>query len=249
MNKIYLVLLTLIFSLNINAQENLLQEANEVYKIGKYSEAVEAYENIVNSNLEAPELYFNLGNAYYRTGNIPAAILNYERASLLDPSDSDIKYNLEMSKKMIKDKIEGIPHFFINRWITKLIMTQSSDAWAWFSIITFILVLIALLMFLFTSSVSIKKFTFFISVLLLTVSVLAMSFSFSQKKRLERREYAIIFAPSVTIKGSPDKSGTELFLLHEGTKVKILETLGEWANIQLSDGNEGWILLENIERI
>lgn len=249
MNKIYLALLALIFSFNLSAQEDLLKKANDIYKTGKYKEAVEAYENIVNTNLEAPELYYNLGNAYYKTGNIPAAILNYERALLLDPSDSDIKYNLEMSRKMIKDKIEAIPQFFLDKWINNIIMMQSSDSWAWFSGITFILVLIALLMFFFTSSSSVKKFTFTISILLIIISAIAMGFSYSQKKRLEKREHAIIFSPSVTIKGSPDESGTDLFLLHEGTKVKILETLGEWANIQLSDGNEGWISLEAIKRI
>lgn len=249
MNRIYLALLALLFSLNLSAQEDLLKKANDIYKTGKYSEAVEAYENIVNTNLEAPELYFNLGNAYYKTGNVPAAILNYERALLLSPGDRDIKYNLEMSRKMVVDKIEAIPQFFLNRWITNITMNMSSDSWAWFSIVTFVLVLALVLAFLFSSSASLKKLSFSLAIILLLVSVITFSFSYSQKKKLENREHAIIFAPSVTIKGSPDDSGTDLFLLHEGTKVKVLETLGEWANIQVSDGNEGWIALSEIKII
>lgn len=249
MNRIYLALLAFLFSFNLSAQDDVLKNANEIYKTGKYKEAVEAYESIVESNKEAPELYFNLGNAYYKTGNIPAAILNYERALLLDPSDSDIKYNLEMSRKMVVDKIESIPQFFFDRWMNNIIQTRSSDSWAWFSIVTFIIVLVLALVFFFTSSSSRKKLAFGLAIVMFIISVIAFGFSYSQKQKLANREHAIIFAPSVTIKGSPDNSGTDLFLLHEGTKVKVLETLGKWANIQLSDGNEGWILIESIKII
>lgn len=249
MNRIYLALLALIISFNLSAQEGVMKNANNLYQSGKYKEAAEAYENILNTNQEAPELYFNLGNAYYKIGNIPAAILNYERALLLSPGDSDIKYNLDMSRKMVVDKIEAIPQFFLNRWINGVIMTMSSDAWAWFSIVTFILMLVLALSFFFSSSTSIKKMSFSLAVILLIMAVTTFSFSYTQKKKLENRDYAIIFSPSVTIKGSPDESGTDLFLLHEGTKVKVLETLGKWANIQVSDGNEGWIAQSDIEII
>ncbi len=249
MNRIYLVLLALMFSFNLSAQEGSMKDANNLYQSGKFKEAVEAYENIIKTNQEAPELYFNLGNAYYKTGNVPAAILNYERALLLSPGDSDIKYNLEMSRKMVVDKLEAIPQFFLNRWINGIVMTMSSNAWAWVSIVTFILVLVLALAFFFSSTTSLKKLSFGLAIILLLMSVTAFSFSYSQKKKLENRNQAIIFAPSVTIKGSPDESGTDLFLLHEGTKVKVLETLGEWANIQVSDGNEGWIAQSAIEII
>jgi len=126
---------------------------------------------------------------------------------------------------------------------------MSSNSWAWFSIVTFILVLALALAFFFSSSASLKKLSFSLAIILLLVSVTTFSFSYSQKKKLENRDKAIIFAPSVTIKGSPDDSGTDLFLLHEGTKVKVLETLGEWANIQVSDGNEGWIAQSTIKII
>lgn len=240
-NRICLTLLALILSFSLSAQEGAMKDANNLYQSGQYQKAIEAYESIINTNQEAPELYYNLGNAYYKTGDVPSAILNYERALLLSPGDRDIKYNLEMSRKMVVDKLEAIPQFFLNRWINSIIMTMSSNAWAWFSIVTFILVLLFALFFFFSISTSLKKLSFSLSIIFLFMSVTTFSFSYSQKQKLENRNQAIIFAPSVTIKGSPDDSGTDLFLLHEGTKVKVLETLGEWANIQVSDGNEGWI--------
>lgn len=235
---IYIIILSLVF---VVSKAQNIEEANALYKAGKYQEAVDAYESILTQNLESSTLYFNLGNAYYKLNKVAPAILNYERAKLLNPTDRDINYNLRMSRTLVTDKIDTIPVFFLNRWMETLIMSLTSDNWAIVSVFSFCIVLALIIMFFFSSSRRIKKLTFSFSLVMLIFVISSAIFAKLQKTRLTEREYAIVFAPSVTIKGSPDNSGTELFVLHEGTKVKVIEKLGEWTNIQLSDGSEGWV--------
>jgi len=234
----YIILLTFAF---IGLKGQTMKDANILYKSAKYKEAVIAYESLLAQDLESSSLYFNLGNSYYKLNKVAPAILNYERAKLLNPADRDINYNLKMAQTLVTDKIEGIPVFFFNKWMENLTMLFTSDSWAIFSIISFGIMLILLVFFFFSRSRRIKKLMFSISIVMFLCVITSVIFASLQKTRLTNRAYAIIFAPSVTIKGSPSESGTELFLLHEGTKVKVLEKLGDWTNVQLSDGSEGWV--------
>jgi hypothetical protein len=164
----------------------------------------------------------------------------------LAPEDKDIQYNLKLAQDHVLDKLEVLPELFVTSWFSGIRNTFSADMWSYLSIAMFLICLIFASFYLYSNKAGLKKFGFLIAIFCFAISMLLYSFASTKTKEITLREYAIIFSPSVTIKGSPDQSGTELFLLHEGTKVKVLEELGEWRNIQLSDGNEGWLKKEDI---
>lgn len=251
MRKLIYTLIALALSVQVFAQiqVNPIQEANELYQTGEYNKAIQSYEFVLDTHLEAPEIYFNLANAYYKTGQIAPAILNYERAKLLSPEDEDIQYNLELAQKHVIDKLEVLPEFFVTTWVSGLWNSLSANFWSYLSIGFFFFCLILFSLYLYSNQRRLKKIGFFFASLCLVFSIVFFNFASKKNTQLTQREYAIVFSPSVTVKGSPDDSGTQLFLLHEGTKVKVLEKLGDWRNIQLSDGNQGWLMNTDIEMI
>ena len=186
-------------------------------------------------------MYFNLGNAYYKTGQVTKAILNYERAHLIAPNDEDIIYNLELVNQHVVDKIEALPVPFFIRWKNNMIGSRSADTWGYYSLVSFVLFLVLLGLFFFTRSAAMKRFSFWFGIFTISYSLITFSFAMSQKKKITERNQAIVFSPSITVKASPDESGSELFIIHEGLKVKITDTLNNWSEIQLSDGNKGWL--------
>jgi hypothetical protein len=174
------------------------------------------------------------------------ALLNLERAKLFAPNDEDIDYNLNLLREHTIDKIDVIPEFFLVKWYKQLLATASSNNWAIMSSVAFVLFLIFLSFYLYSQKIWIKKSTFVISIFVLLFSISTFVFSYQQKKALSVRNSAIIVSPSVTVKSSPDESGTELFQLHEGTKVYVQDSLSNWREIRLTDGNMGWIKFDNI---
>lgn len=223
--------------------------ANQHYQNGEYESAINTYQEIINSGVESYEVYYNLGNAYYRFGALPSAILNYERALLLAPQDNDVRYNLNLAYSQIADKIEPVGLFFISKWFAAIRNAANSNTWAIISIITFSLFLAGLLFYFFSQKSGLRKLTFFIALWALVSSIITFSYAQTQKKRLMDREYAIVFIPSVTVKSAPQGGGTDLFVIHEGTKVKILQTVDDWYEIMLQDGNVGWMSSSSVEII
>lgn len=241
--------LSVIFGINTFSQDDRFKQGNELYANGNFEEAIEVYESILQSGLESPALYYNLGNAYYKTGELPEAILNYERALLLAPQDADIRYNLELAYEQTADKIDKVEVFFLTKWFRSIRNLNDSDGWAVYSIIAFVLFLLSAGFYLFGRSSATKKVGFSLAVIFLIISGTSFSFSSYQKEKLVDRRHAIIFTPTVNIKSSPDTSGTNLFVLHEGTKVELISKLGEWWNVRLQDGSEGWIHESDVEVI
>jgi tetratricopeptide (TPR) repeat protein len=234
---------------SVFAEDARFINANELFTQAKFQEAAIAYEEILNSGVESGGVYYNLGNAYYKTGNLPKAILNYERALLMLPHDKDIRYNLEMANSQITDKLDTVDEFFIINWYHNFKNSTKSDTWALISILGFILSLTSIAIFLFSRPKGIKQISFFMGIILFLISLISFNFSANQKDKLTNRNSAIIFTPSVTIKSSPSASGTELFILHEGTKVRVIEKVSNWYRIQISDGNEGWAPEKSMEII
>ncbi len=249
MKKILLLLVVSLVSFSICAQEDLLKEAENAYVKEDYNKAIELYESILNKNGESAAVYYNLGNAYYKANKIAPAILNYERALLLEPGDGDIRFNLQMAKQKAVDQIEPVDTFFLSKWFDRLQNIASADSWAMLALVCFILFIGCLISFFFSRKLIWKKGGFYVGILLLIIVILANIFAANQKKELENRNTAIVFAPTVTVKSSPNESGTDLFILHEGTKVFIKSTLGEWSEIMLEDGNVGWMPSSKIEII
>lgn len=247
--KTLLLGLLLGWFLPLCAQESTLKEAEEAYAKEDYTQAIELYESVLKSYGESAMVYYNLGNAYYKAGKVAPAILNYERALLLNPGDSDTRFNLQVARQKTVDKIEPIGEFFLARWIGTVEDVYSADGWAKWGVASFVLFIGCLVLFFFSKWIRLKKIGFFAGICFLLISLVANLFADSQQDKLLHRADAIVFASTVTVKSSPDASGTDLFILHEGTKVTIKSTLGEWSEIQLEDGNVGWMLSKEIQQI
>lgn len=250
MKKILLLLTILFMGINgFTAEIPFEKQAEELYAAGSYSEAADIYNKLLSTGKESADLYYNLGNCYYKLGDNTHAIINYERALLLDPRDASTRYNLKMAQKAIVDKIEVLPELFLVRWYKNLETAFSADQWGYISVVIFVIFLIMAALFFYSSSVLIKKMGFIIGIVMFFFTIGSIYFATKQNNRISEREYAIILAPSVTVKGAPNASGTSLFLIHEGLKVRIIEELGNWYNIRLADGNEGWVAKSDIEII
>ena len=224
-------------------------EADSAYVRGQYQQAISDYESLLKQGTSA-ELYYNLGNAYYRIENIPEAVLNYERALLLSPGDRDIRFNLQIARSKTFDKIVPESEMFFVTWYRAMVNMMSVDGWARTALFALGLTIILLLVYLFADRLWLRKAGFFGGVALLILFAASNLFAWQQKQDLFNRKGAIIFAPSVTVKSTPAANGTDLFILHEGTKVVIIDgSMKDWKEIRLADGKEGWIESKQIRII
>jgi len=227
----------------------LVDKGNLSYMSGDYEMAIKEYQALIDTGYESAELYYNLGNAYYKSNKFTMALVNYERASLLDPDDEEIQHNLEMARQLVVDKIDKLPEFLPGLWYRQFIWLLKTDQWAYISMIAFPVSLLLFLLYFFVRSIGLRKAAFWLAMVVMFISVSAFVFSYNLKEFVYDNSYAIIITPSVTIKSSPDESGTELFQLHEGTKVEIIDQLGDWKEIKLSDGNVGWLKMSDLMRL
>lgn len=224
-------------------------EADSSYVRGQYQQAISDYEALLKQGASA-EIYYNLGNAYYRTENITRAVLNYERALLFSPGDRDIRFNLQMARSKTIDKIIPESEMFFVTWYHSLVNLMSVDGWARTALILLALAIVFSLVYLFSERIWLRKLGFFVGMALLVSFVFSNVFAWQQQKNLVYRKGAIVMQPSVTVKSTPSKNGTDLFILHEGTKVIITDaTMKEWKGIRLADGKEGWIESNKLEII
>lgn len=220
--------------------------ANAAYADGRYAEAAAGYEALLAENEDAT-LYYNLGNACFKQGELAKAILNYERALRLNPNHKDAQYNLTFAQSRITDNIVE-QDFFLSSWARAIRNNLRERTWLSLSIGLFILGLVGLLLFLLGREPWMRKTAFHCAWLAILFSLITGLNAYLLHQRDTLRNEAIITQGVVNAKSSPDRSGTDLFTLHEGTKVTIRETLGEWANIRVGN-NEGWIKQQNMERI
>ena len=237
------------FATVVFTQSDALKQANNLYSKGNYADAAKAYEKVLSTQGVAPELYFNLGNAYYKSSETGRAILNYERALRLSPTFEDARYNLEIAQLKVIDNVNLNQSFFVGRWVDGLIKLFNSNQWIWLSLTLFLTTLICAFVFIFGASRPLRKISFYTGSIILVISLVAFVFSGIRKDQMINHREAIVMTGVVSVKGAPDKSGTELFQLHEGTKVFVKTTLGNWIEIKLGNGNIGWVEQENIERI
>ncbi len=224
--------------------------ADEAYATGDYQRAIALYEQILATQGEAADIYYNLGNSYYKGEQIAKAILHYERALQLAPGDDDIRFNLELARSKTVDKITPLSEVFFITWARNFTNLLSSDAWAKCGIAFFLLFIVAVSAYIFGRKTAVRKVAFFVGLLFLAICIVAnISASYQKGQRLNHTE-AIVMHPTVSVKSTPDKSGTDLFVLHEGCKVEIKDnTMSNWKEIRLPDGNVGWLPAESIEAI
>ena len=200
-------------------------------------------------SLHSAALYYNLANAYFKQGELGKALLNYNRASRIAPSDEDIRHNQEYAEKMTKDSIEKLPEFFLSTWLRQVRGAMSCTAWTILSLVMLVVALTMGLVYLLSQRMSLRKVGFYTMAIAALLFVVSSAFALSQRNMLINRTEAIVMSSAASVKSSPDRSATELFVLHEGTKVSIGETIDGWAEVRIADGRKGWIEDKRIERI
>ncbi|HUX57622.1 MAG TPA: tetratricopeptide repeat protein [Bacteroidales bacterium] len=251
MNLIIRYLITLFISLSF-AQVTVAQEANAdkfnkgitSFTSGNYEEALQIWTDIYNTGSRSANLNYNIGNAYFKLNDIPKAILFYERAYLLNPVDENINYNLQISRTLIADRFQEIPELFFIKLYNFMALVLSTNRWAIISIISFVLSLLLVSLYIYSSKYRQKVIGFWFAVFFFILSSTSLTFTIRNKSLVYNSHKAIISSPLVSGKSSPDNSGTDLFVLHEGTKVSVEDEVGDWLEIRLSDGNKGWVPLD-----
>jgi len=232
-----------------NTAINLFDSANYQYSKGNYEKAIQLYESVLNTNIEAAALYFNLGNAYYKNNQIGLAILYYEKAKKISSNDEDIEHNLMLANLKTEDKVNQLPELFLTNWINNIANLLSEKSW---SIICIIMLCASLVMFAFyfsTNVVIFKKIFFYIALILFIKAIVSFFLAQHQYSKLKKNNSAIIINPSSNINSSPSEKSTKLFILHEGTKVDITDEDNDWMEIKLSNGNVGWVKKADLGRI
>lgn len=229
--------------------EDTFIKGSDLYNQEKYQESIDTYKTILDAGQESASLYYNLANANYKLSNIGASIYYYEKALQLAPNDEDIKNNLTFAKNATIDAIDVIPEGFVSRTLRNFMEMFTFDGWAWISVICIVLFVLLFILY-YVAQVSSKKRLFFVgSWLVLFLGVLGIFFAFKQYNFLQNNQYAIIFAKETVIKSEPNLRSEEVFELHEGTKVKITETVNNWKKIKLSDGKIGWIPASDLKEL
>ena len=244
MKRVFVLIALIVVALGLKAQTIQNQEfakANFYYNESKYDTALVMYNRIIDAGYVSAPLLYNIGNTYFKLRNYPMAILNYEKALKLDPTNEEIKQNLAIANALITDKIEPMPEFFLKKWWRGIGNRMSANGWATFSIIMFALLLISLFIYLTTRSIGLKKTTFFTNILFVLLCICSVIFSSQKKSLMESSDMAIVITPTITVKSSPSSSGVDLFVLHEGSKVEILDIIEGWDKIKISDGSVGWM--------
>ena len=242
-------ILILFFISQVILAQSAFEKGNQLYKKENYSEAITSYESILSSGNHSAELYFNLGNCYYKLHKVALSVYNYEKALQLNPNDDEIKTNLDFARKMTIDDIKVIPKVGFNKLIDDFTSIYNYNTWAKLTVL-FAFIFLCFFAGYYLSGTTFKKRIFFIGmfVVLLFITV-SMSSGIYEKNRFDSEKQAIIFSESVSVKGEPKASSPETILLHEGTKVFIIESIANWKKIQLTDETIGWISEDAIKEL
>ena len=230
--------------------DSLWTSGVEAYTAGDYASAVQDWEEVRATGLMSKELYYNLGNAYFKTGEIAPAILWYERALRLDPSDADVRYNLEFARSQTQDRIEEVPEIFFEAWGHSMCYLLPSNTWAVLSIVFLAATVVLALLFLLGSTRGRRRLGFFAGIVTLLLALLGWDFAQWQRTEARQQNRAIVMRPVSSVKSSPSAdTAKDLFILHEGTSVKVLDTVSGYTNIEIADGRQGWLPSKDIEII
>ncbi|WP_298139964.1 tetratricopeptide repeat protein [Flavobacterium sp.] len=249
MKKFFYLFLFISASVFATDVSNPFVDGNLQYNDGKYEAAITSYESVLANGQQSAELYFNLGNCYYKLHKVAPAIYNYEKALQLNPNDQEIQTNLDFARKMAIDDIKIIPKVGFDKLISDFTSCYQYDTWAWIAVV-FGFVFLAFFIGYYFSLTAFKKRIYFTGMfVVLMVIIISVSAGISEKNRLETEKTAIVFAETASVKGEPKASSTETILLHEGTKVYILESIANWKKVQLTDETTGWISDEAIKEL
>lgn len=229
--------------------DTLFFKANAAYANEYYEDAIHYYNKIVDAGFESSILYFNLGNAYFKSQELPSAILYYEKALKLSPNDEDIRFNLQTANTRIVDKIEPVPELFIYSWWRSFYNMLPVDGWAILSVSGFILFIVLFLFYLLSKYTIVRKVAFFSGLFVLLITIVSFSVSARKYHNFHHYKEAIVFTPTITVKSSPNPNSVDLFVIHEGSKVYVRDQVGEWCEIRIANGSVGWLPASSLRKI
>ena len=252
--KKYILLLFLLFlstlsGLRAASSDGLFEQANKAYQRLQFDSAAKYYEQIESQGLASADLHYNLGNCYYKLKQVAPAILHYEKALKINPADEDARANLALANLLVVDKITPVPTLFYQQWLNGFSKQFPSDKLARFSIYCAWFILLSIVLFLLTGSGTWKKTFFFSGLLASILLILSLTLAFKNEQQESSEGAAILFSSSAYIKSSPDVKSQDLFILHEGVKMQLLDQIGDWCRIRIANGNEGWIEKDEIRVI
>ncbi len=243
-------LLSMLLTINASAQpETLFNKANAAYKNQDFEAAAKLYEQLIKQGNFSPDVYYNLGNSYYKTENYGAAILNYERAKKFNGVADDIDYNLNLANMQCIDKIEPLPQVFYEKWFSEFIYSSTPDARAKMLVAALWIALLFFVIYVFVRKTALRKASFYAAVICLIYAGFCFVTAAKQSTLINSHKDAIIMAESDYVKSSPDEKSANLFMLHSGTKVVILDQLQGWKKIKIANGNVGWVPEKSLEII
>lgn len=214
---------------------------NVMYEGGNYTAAISVYEKLITTNGPSDEIYYNLGNSYYKTNNLGKAILNYERALFFNPGNEDVAYNLELTNKRIRDQIEPVNESIFTIWWNDFINIFSAHTWALMAIVCIWIALVGFVLYRIPKFISFQRTGFYVFCIALLFSILFFAGSLGRNNFDNKYQFAIVMTPSAIVKSEPSENSTNLFLLHEGIKLKLLDNDAEWTEIKIPNGEVGWI--------
>lgn len=248
-----MTLLFLCIALQNHAQEdvasNAFAKANQAYTAENYELAIKSYEQLLKTDLHSVEAYFNLGNAHYKLNQVGPAIYNYEKALMLDPENEDVLNNLQFAKQMRIDAVEAIPENELESKASSIASALTIDEWAYASIMFLIITVLLFILYHYSQTAG-KKRLFFILMLLFAIStVVAIAIGFYAQNNLNNEQYAIVYAAEFTARDEPKTNSNASFIIHEGTKVEVIEEYNDWARIALENGSKAWVTLETIKKL
>ncbi|HAP36023.1 MAG TPA: hypothetical protein DCQ28_08805 [Bacteroidetes bacterium] len=246
MRKAFLTILCLCLSIVVLSAQteelsSVFEEANRLYLEQKYDAAISRYESVIKNGYESGEVYFNLGNAYFKSGKLQYAILNFERAKRIIPNDEDVNFNLQLANVQLIDKVESIPELFIYRWFYSLLTLFSLEAMVWMIYGLFLFTLGSFTVFLFARTYVQKRYSLLSGMICSFFLIVGVSNFLIQSYRVSNSEFAIVMTDVANIKSAPDNKGNDLFVIHRGIKVQVLDSVNKWRKIRLADGKVGWI--------
>lgn len=248
-----MLIIFFLFSLTVGAfaqsPDQLMLNANKLYQEGQYENAIQAYRKILSQGYESGPLYFNLGNAYFRTGKLGYAIYNYEKGLKLVPNDDDLIYNLRIANSRTVDKISELPKLFIVSWWEEIVTSLTITGWSILVIVFYLILISSVAVYLLIRKAIMQRFAFISGSLSLAVLILVSVFLFARINREASTNYGILLSPSYSVKVSPDSKSSDAFVVHEGIKFSIEDYVSDWYKIRLVDGKVGWIERNSIGQI
>ncbi len=251
MKKIFTFILLAFSFVHMYADEKgeLWAKANDAYSMGQYETALADYRQIEDAGYESYKLYYNMGNAYYKTDNMGKAILYYEKALKLNPAGKDAMNNLQIAKLRTLDKIDVLPEFIIGTWVKGIRNMMSSNGWGYTAVGLLVLVCVLLLLFKFAPTTGGRKLSFVLACVAFLFFIFSLMFAVNLRVKANSDDFAVVMVPVSNVKSAPNSTGNNLFILHEGSKVEILEQAGKWCRIEISDGRQGWLESDDVEVI